>query len=376
MQLTERIRIIKRTIAINASVNVMLALLKIIIGFLGHSQALIADGVHSFTDLVTDGLVFFAAKAGAQKPDKAHPYGHRRIETLATVIIAIVLASVAIGIARETITRIIMSTPFEKPDYIVLIIAISAIIANEFLFYYNMNRGNKIDSGVLRSNAWHNRSDTLVSVIVLISVIGSLLGAHYLDAIGALFIAALILKMAIKMIWTSVKELIDTGVDAALIEKISQHILAIDGITAIHQLRTRCHGGNIFLDTHVEVTPNISVSEGHYISEQVGIQLGKRFPQIIDATIHIDPENDEIPTTHHLPSRPEIEALLKKQWQNLASANEISRIVLHYISNKVSIEIYLPLATLDNQDKKALTDEYNHSIEKIAFINNIKVYFH
>ncbi len=375
MQAKDRIKVIRHTVVINASVNMLLALLKVVIGFFGHSQALIADGVHSFTDLITDSLVFFAAKAGAQKADKDHPYGHQRIETLASIVIAVVLASVAIGIAYETIDRILTKATAETPAYAVLVIAVIAIFANEFLFYFNRNRGNKIDSNLLHANAWHNRSDTLVSVTVLISVIGSLLGAHYLDAIGALFIALLILKMAIKMIWNSVKELIDTGVEESLIEKISEHILQIDGVSAVHQLRTRHHGKTIFLDAHIEVSPDISVSEGHYISEQVGFQLSQAFPKIIDTTVHIDPENDEIPKGRHLPDRSHIEKSLKDSWQSISSASTINKLTLHYLNEKISVDVYLPLSSLEKSDKKTLQHRYQQAVQHIKFIDKVTLYF-
>lgn len=375
MQVTERIKIINQTIFINILTNLTMAIVKIIVGFLGKSQALIADGVHSFGDLVTDGLVFFAAKAGVKAPDKDHPYGHQRIETLATIVIAIVLTSVAIGIGHETVMRILNHVPFVKPDYSTLVVAIAAIFANEFLFHYNMNRGNKIDSGVLRSNAWHSRSDALVSIIVVISVVGSLLGARYLDAIGALVIALLILKMAIEMIWTSIKELIDTGVEETLIEEISNHALKIDGVVDVHQLRTRSHGKNILLDMHIQVAPKITVSEGHYISEQVGIQLRQTFPKIQDVTVHIDPENDEEPTIEHLPNRPAIENLLKERWQSINDSKQIKKIILHYLSGKVSVDIYLPLSALSKQNAEQLNHYYHNAIKDIDFIDHCTIYF-
>lgn len=375
MQVTERLKVINRTIIINILTNLAMAIVKIIVGFLGKSQALIADGVHSFGDLVTDGLVFFAAKAGVKAPDKDHPYGHQRIETLATIVIAIVLTSVAIGIGHETVMRIVNHAPFVKPNYSTLIVAIAAIFANEFLYHYNMNWGNKIDSGVLRSNAWHSRSDALVSIIVVISVIGSLLGAPYLDAIGALIIALLILKMAIEMIWSSIKELIDTGVEEKLIEEISNRALKIDGVVDVHQLRTRSHGKNILLDMHIEVSPNVSISEGHYISEQVAIQLRQTFPKICDVTVHIDPENDEEPTVNQLPSRRVIEKLLKERWQSINGSKSLKKIILHYLSGKVSVDIYLPLSALDKQNAQQLHQHYYDSIKDVHFIDRCTIYF-
>src|SRR3989338_1076300 len=302
---------------INASVNALLAVIKIFIGKLGHSQALIADGIHSFSDLISDAMVFIAARASIQHPDKEHPYGHQRIETIGTIIIGLILFAVAATLFDEAILRLI-HYHFQKPTVSVVIVAIISINANECLFHYSRKKGEKINSNLLISNAWHKRSDVFVSIIVLFSVIGSRLGLTWLDSAGAIVIALLIVKIGIQMIWHSVQELIDRGVDVTTLDAIKQTIASVSGVRSIHQLRTRLHGNEIFVDLHIIVDPFLSVSEGHHIGEQVHAALLNNVKHLSDVTVHIDSENDEMAhPSLNLPNRDTVKKLLKTRWLQL-----------------------------------------------------------
>ncbi|MFW0078955.1 MAG: cation diffusion facilitator family transporter [Coxiella endosymbiont of Haemaphysalis qinghaiensis] len=359
---------------VSAVVNSLLALFKISVGIIGYSQALIADGIHSLSDLITDSLVIIAGHLGAQSPDKEHPYGHGRIETIGAIIISMILIFFALGIAFDTIQHIVHHMHHTTPTFSVIVVAIISMVANEGLFYYTLKKGNKINSDLLRTNAWHNRSDALVSLIVLASVIGTRMGITYLDSVGALVIALLILRMGIKMTWKNIQELIDTAVDDEILEKITNSISTVPGVLSIHQLRTRSHGGNIFIDVHIQVAPKISVSEGHYISEQVHVNLMK-ISYISDVTVHIDPENDAT-STHsvNLPSREDLHRLLKASCQNLTGFKAIQRIILHYLEGKVYIEIYLPLSAIKDE-KKQLKSQYQKIVTQVKSIAKVSLYF-
>lgn len=360
---------------VSGTVNTFLAIFKIIVGIIGNSQALVADGAHSFSDLLTDGLVFIAGHMGAQSPDKEHPYGHRRIETIGSIIISVALVIVGFGIAFDMFQHLMRHIHSDKPTFSVIIAAIISIIANEGLFRYTFAKSNKIHSDLLRTNAWHNRSDALVSLIVLISVIGAYFGFSYLDSIGALIIALLILRMSIKMIRNNVKELIDTAVNDETLKLIFHTISAIPGVVSIHQLRTRYHGGNIFVDVHIQVAPDISVSEGHYISEQVHVALLKHVPHITDVTVHIDPENDATSTPSvMLPNRKDIYRLLKIHWKDLPGFQDIRRTILHYLNGKLYVEIYLPL-TATEIEKETLELQYQDAIHQEKIIEKVIIYF-
>ncbi|HLB57149.1 MAG TPA: cation diffusion facilitator family transporter [Coxiellaceae bacterium] len=359
---------------INAGMNALLAVAKIIIGKIGYSQALIADGIHSFSDLISDALVFVAARASVQHPDKEHPYGHQRIETISTIVIGLILGAVAVGLMDEAVTRLIHRT-FEKPTTIVIVVAIISIIANEWLFHYSKRNGERIKSNLLISNAWHKRSDVFVSMIVLISVIGSMLGWSWLDAIGAIIIAILIIKMAFQMIWQSAQELIDHGVDEEILEKIKNTIRAVPGVRSIHQLRTRLHGSSIFVDLHIIVDPFISVSEGHHIGEEVHSKLLKNIKNLNDVTVHIDPEDDETARPSlHLPNREKVKTLLEERWKNLPCYSNIKKMTLHYLEGHLYIEIYMPQNCMEKFSSGDLLEKYREAIRDIPEIVSIVVH--
>ena len=359
---------------INASVNTLLAVVKIIVGKIGHSQALIADGIHSFSDLISDALVYIAARASVQHPDKEHPYGHQRIETITTIIIGLILFAVAAILFDEAILRLIHHT-FEKPTLTVVIVAVISIIGNEWLFRYSRSQGEKINSNLLISNAWHKRSDVYVSILVLVSVVGSMLGWPWLDAIGTLIIAIIIIKMAIEMIWQSAQELIDHGVDENTLEAINTTINSVSGVRSIHQLRTRLHGTSIFVDLHIIVDPFISVSEGHHIGEEVHSKLLKNIKHLNDVTVHIDPEDDEIVRPSlHLPNRDAVKKILEERWASLPHYNKIKKMTLHYLEGHLYIEIFMPQAAMETLSAAELLIQYQNAIRDIPDIASVVIH--
>lgn len=370
-----RYQITRKISVINATKNSLLALIKIITGYLGNSHSLIADGIHSFSDLLTDAFIFFAAKAGAGIPDKEHPYGHQRIETVATIVVAVILIVAAGTLCYHTLTHILKLQPVPTPNISVIIVAIISILANEGLYHYTLNIGKKVHSNLLVSSAWHNRSDAFVSIIVLVSVIGTYFGFQYLDSIGAFIIALLILKIGIQMIWSSLSELIDTGVDENQWLKIHDCIQQVPGVVSIHQLRTRLHGGNIFVDVHIIVNPLISVSEGHHIGDRVHLNLMNQFPNISDVVVHIDPEDDsKSRPSLHLPSRQEIDAMLKECCCDLPGYQQINKMNFHYLNGELTIEIFIPHSIAANKEKE-LKKAYCERIKKISQIKDIVIHF-
>lgn len=362
-----------RVTVTSVTINTLLAIFKIIIGHLGQSQALVADGLHSFSDLVSDTLVFIAARAGQKGADSDHPYGHRRIETFASVVISVLLIIVGVVIAYSTFERVFIHEIRLVPSHWVALVAFVSILCNEFLFRFNRKMGNRIHSNLLVANSLHNRSDAFVSLIVFASILGSYLGWHYLDAVAAVFIAVLIIRMGLKMMWNNVRELVDTGVDEKTREEIVLCIQKIPGIHAIHQLRTRSLGGNIFIDVHVLVDPKISVSEGHFISEQVYRVLAKTVPHITDTVVHIDPEDDEkYCISCDLPDRPTVLNTLEKSWKSLPAYSEIENITLHYLAGNLDIDIIFPVSVSKkyNEDlKKMYQDAARKVIDRVHAVN-------
>lgn len=366
----------RRTAFVSATVNSLLAISKILVGYIGRSHALIADGLHSFSDLITDGLVLIAAKAGGRTPDKEHPYGHQRIETITTILIAIILVFVAASIVYESLSHTMTSQIKSPPAMTVIFVAIISIIANEGLYRYTLYVGKKIYSNLLVSNAWHNRSDALTSIIVLISVVGTLLGFHYFDAIGAIIIALWIFKIGMQLMWNGIKELIDTGVDTKTLTHITACIQQVPGVRSVHQLRTRLHAGNIFIDVHILVDPFISVSEGHHIGEQVHHTLMQQFKNIVDVVAHIDPEDDESTSLSiHLPTREEIMEKLKLHWRNLPGYPEIKKTTLHYLDGRLHIELDMPQFITQLKEQKQLIESYRQATKEMNEIASVRIRF-
>ena len=327
----------KKVTLYGAVVNALLGFIKLIGGIFFHSHALVADGVHSFSDLFTDIMVLFASKYGSQDADDSHPYGHQRIETAATLMLALVLILAGAGIAYDSLDEIIHGS-HTIPRWLALPIAALSIFANEGLFHYTKRIGQRIRSDLIIANAWHHRSDAASSVVVLIGLIGSMMGYAYLDALAAVIVGLMVIKMGLSYGWDSVKELVDSAVEPQMTSKIEQIILSVDGVQKIHQLRSRLMGRDIFIDVHVLVPPFISVSEGHFIAQHVHHALMKQLDRIKDVTVHIDPEDDETccPSLH-LQNRITLEHALLHQWQK--DFPQIRSWVLHYLDGKLTIDL-------------------------------------
>jgi cation diffusion facilitator family transporter len=376
MSQSQRYRITRKTGLISAGINSILALLKLIFGLLGQSQALIADGLHSFSDLLADGLILLAAKAASRGPDEDHPYGHQRIETLASIVIALMLVAIGCGLIYESIEKIGQHAALTRPSTIVIIVAAVSVIMNELLFRYCRNKGQEINSPLLIANAWHNRSDAWSSLIVIISAGGSMLGFKMLDPIGAIIIAVLILKMAWSMVYQNANELLDAAVDEGSLKQIIQTIEQCDGVVAAHQTRTRLHSGNILVDAHIIVDQRISVSEGHFIGEQVEARLKKHNSSITDVIIHIDSEDDELyPTDLGLATRTEVLQSLQKIGDQLPGFNDRSIITLHYLNNALHIDITLNQDILLQHDTVDLQQRYKEKIKKLDFTADVSLLF-
>lgn len=327
----------KKVTLIGAIVNALLGFIKLIGGMLYHSHALVADGVHSFSDLFTDIMVLFASKYGSLDADDTHPYGHQRIETAATLLLSLLLIVAGSGIAWDSIDELLHSS-HTMPNWLSLPVISISIIANEILFHYTRHVGKRISSQLIIANAWHHRSDAASSVVVLIGLIGSLAGFVYLDAIAAVIVGIMIIKMGWDYGWNSVKELVDTAVGPELLAQIEQVIKNIDGVLKIHQLRSRFMGSNVLIDVHILVSPKISVSEGHYIAQHVHNALVDQIPSVTDVIVHVDPEDDEVCSPSlHLPSR----KVLQEQLLNEVHIDfpQILFWNLHYLDGKISIDI-------------------------------------
>ena len=339
----QRYEATRKVTLIGVIVNILLSLVQLVGGFFTHSQALIADGMHTLSDLASDFVVLFAAKLASKDADEDHPYGHERIETVATVVLGMALAGVAVGIGLNAFDRLIHPEKLLQPTSLAILLALVAIIAKEGLYQYTSHIANKVDSNLLRANAWHHRSDAIPSLLVALGVAGSaLLQIPWLDAVAAILVAIMIFYMGVRLILDSTMELVDTSVELDKVFKIKAFIRQIEGVESLHLLRTRKMGSKVLADVHIQVNSYISVSEGHYIAENVMTKTSKAFPEMTDITVHIDPENDETSSpSGELPSRNDLMKQLDPKLQKIGLADNIVNIALHYLDGKIDIEIYL-----------------------------------
>ena len=254
---------------VGAAVNVFQALIKIAFGILGQSAALIADGIHSLSDLLSDLLVIIAVRLGSREADYDHPYGHRRFETIATVILGISLITIGGLITWAVMNRMANPEHLPVPNVLSLGIAVVSILINEWLYHYTKRIAKKTRSKLLLANAWHQRSDAITSLVVLFGIWAVMLGYPLADAIAAIVVALMVAKIGLNLVLDSIKELVDTSLPPKLVAEIRTSIMGIDGVEGIHLLRTRQMGEDALIDAHIVVDPRITVSEGHTIGDRV-----------------------------------------------------------------------------------------------------------
>ena len=375
-QRSERGRATRRVAVVSGLVNLFLGLAQILIGLVANSAALVADGVHSASDLLSDLLVWFAARHAAQAPDKDHPYGHGRFETAATLGLGILLALVALGIVWNGIERL-FDADRPIPGQIALLVAFVGILAKESLYWYTLAVARRLNSEMLRANAWHHRSDAISSVVVLIGVGGAVMGFSYMDAIAAIVVGLMVAKIGWDLGWSAMTELVDTALDEAQVTEAMRVIMGIDGVRSVHMLRTRRHGAEASADVHVQVAPRLSVSEGHMISQAVEDRLVERVGSITDVTVHIDPEDDEdAPACRGLPMKTAAQDALEAAWTVNNTLPAKREIRLHYLGGKIEAELILPLASyVDTEHTEAMQRALEHEAKSLPWFGGVRVLY-
>jgi len=367
----------KRVALVGALVNLLLAVVKISIGFSARSQALIVDGIHSVSDLLSDLLVWYAAGHASHGPDEKHPYGHGRFETAATLALGSMLVLVSGGIIWDSVERLFVSEELWQPKPLALYAAGFSIVANEALFWYTLLVSRRINSDLLRANAWHHRTDAISSVVVLVGIGGALLGFVYLDLVAALIVGIMVAKIGWDLGWGAMQELVDASLDEETVDRIRQIINDIHGVRSIHLLRTRRQGHEAMADVHVQVAPWISVSEGHIISMAVENRIKQGIDEMTDVVVHIDPEDDEqAPTCKGLPLRDQALQELREAWQHLGCLGQERRILLHYLSGKIQVEVFYPKSCYqDAQTVGAMRESMLKSLEDKPYYKDVTLYF-
>ena len=279
---------------VGAVVNALLIVCKFTAGTLGHSQALIADAVHSVSDLFTDVIVLFGLRIGKKAPDEEHHFGHARIETLASAVVGLSLIATAIYLGMEAGLNIYRHTEYH-PTKLALIGAGVSIALKEALYHYTVRVGRRIKSQLIVANAWHHRSDSLSSVAVFLGVTGALINPswHILDSFATLLVSLLIIKVGLEILRKSLREFTDTAPPPEIMNKISQCTKSVEGVLDTHDLRVRTSGGLYQMEAHIVVDGQLTVAEGHRIAKAVEKCLIEEVEDLDRVIVHVDPAIEE-----------------------------------------------------------------------------------
>jgi cation diffusion facilitator family transporter len=318
-------------------INLILTVLQVVGGFFARSQSLMADGLHSLADLLSDVLVLFANRHGNKHADADHPYGHARIETAASLILGASLAVLGVGLLISAGMRLQHPENVQPVDIMALWVAIVALAAKEGMFRYMLAVAQKVRSQMLVANAWHARSDAASSLVVIVGIVGNLLGYNFLDLVAAGVVGVMIAWMGIQFARDAMLELVDTGLSQEEVRAIRNTLKAVPGVTGLHELRTRKMADNALVDAHILVDPKVSVSEGHYIAEaaRTAVLNGHH---VMDVMVHIDPEDDaKAKPNAHLPQRHLLLAHLADRLGMQLPPS--TRVVLHYLGGHVDAEL-------------------------------------
>lgn len=337
-----RSRDARRATWVSVAVNVVLTIAQIAVGLFAHAQSLVADGMHTLSDLLGDFLVMFASRRGANPADERHPYGHGRYETAASMVLGLVLAGVGAGFLLTAAARLQTLDALPELHPAALWMALVTLAGKEGLFRYMLAVAQRLRSPLLVANAWHARADAASSLVVAVGIGGSLAGYRFLEPLAAALVGFMILRMGVMLAFEALRELIDTGVDPEEVARIRDTLTETCGVLDVHELRTRRMAHRVLVDAHVRVDPRISVSEGHRIAEVARSHVRRAHPDVLDVLVHVDSEEDQMGSAGRiLPGRDaliaELDALIGPDVTQVAPA------VLHYLGDRVEAEVFLPL---------------------------------
>lgn len=284
----ERAAAASRSTWVSVAVNVALAATQVVVGIGSKSQGLIADGIHSLSDLVSDFIVLFAGHHSRKGADDDHPYGHRRFETAASLALGMLLMAVGVGMLWSAFRKLESPGTVARVQIAALWVAVGALVAKELLFRYMLAVATRVKSGMLVANAWHARSDAASSLVVGIGIVGNLAGYPILDPIAALIVGLLVAKMGWSFGWRALHDLMDRSADAVEVAAIRKTLLETPGVSNVHDLHTRKMGDLIVVDAHLEVDATITVEAGHDIAVAARARVLQRH-RVLNVMTHVDP---------------------------------------------------------------------------------------
>lgn len=277
-----------RTTWVSVGVNLVLTAVQIVAGVLTKSQALIADGIHSMSDLVSDFVVLLANRHSQKAADADHPYGHQRFETAASLALGALLLAVGLGMLWSALMKLQQPETVGPVHWAALAVAGGTLLSKELLFRYMLKTAKRVKSSMLVANAWHARSDAASSLVVALGIVGNLAGYPILDPIAAAIVGFMVSRMGWSFGWDALHDLMDRAVDAQETEAIRQTLAATPGVRSVHDLRTRKMGDMIVVDVHLEVDATLTVEAGHDIAVLARQRVMQRH-RVLNVMTHVDP---------------------------------------------------------------------------------------
>ena len=284
----ERAAAASRSTWVSVVVNLVLSTVQIVVGVWAKSQSLIADGIHSLSDLVADFVVLFANHHSQKDADEDHPYGHQRFENAASLVLGLLLLAVGVGMVWSAVVKLENPESVPQVHSVALWVAGGALVGKELLFRYMLAVAKKVKSSMLVANAWHARSDAASSLVVGVGIAGNLAGYPILDPIAALIVGFMVGKMGWEFGWDAMHDLMDRAVDEQEVQAIRQTLLDTPGVAGVHDVRTRKMGDMVVVDAHLEVDAQITVEEGHDIAVEARQRVMQRH-RVLNLMTHVDP---------------------------------------------------------------------------------------
>lgn len=363
-----------RVILIGALANLLLAALKIAGGIIGRSAAMVADGIHSLSDLLTDGVVLFTHKIGQLPADENHPYGHGRAETIGSTLVGAVIIVAGLGLAYES-WEIITTDAFRTPLIPAALAALVSIAVNEIMFRYTRSVGEKTNSPSLVANAWHHRSDAISSVAALIGIVGAMAGYPIMDPIAAILVSIMIMKVGYNIAFEGLSDLMDTALSEEETRRIETMINSLPGVIQTHNLRTRRIGGDVLMDVHILVDHEASVTEGHHIAENVRRKLIRTMDDVQDVLVHVDTENDAAFESIYWANRNYLEKQVDPMIASMKDIEKLTHLRAHYHGGKTTLEVFVKIGEgLDTHEVNSIIKELKEQLQTIEHVHEVRVF--
>ncbi|TDJ61642.1 MAG: cation transporter [Nitrospina sp.] len=367
-------REVTKVILVGAAWNLFLAVIKIAGGIFGKSAAMMADGVHSLSDLLTDGVVLFTYRIGQMPADENHPYGHGRAETIGATLIGSIIILAGLGLVFEAWQTISQGSE-NVPEVWAMAAAAVSILINEGLFHYTRSAGEKSHSPSLMANAWHHRSDAFSSIAALVGIGGAIAGVPIMDPLAAVVVAIMVGKVGYNIAFSGLSDLMDTGLSEKITREIESSIDNIPGVVRSHNLRTRKIGGEIMMDVHILVDRQASVTEGHTVAESVRRQLIKSFDNVRDVLVHVDTEDDADFEPLYWTNREELQRQAEPIIASLDGIKALTRLHTHHYNGEITLEVFVKLEDGMNTDQtRQVIHSLKSRLEDLDHVDEVNVF--